>query len=89
MAPHHSECDMLQRAQNWTDKIPREFNTVTIEKEGSPRKLNCYAETFDSGWCGTCHISAGPGEPGYCGPDAEEDKEEDARNKTKGRFQLI
>ena len=84
MAPHHPECDMLQRFMNWTEKIPPEFNTVTIEKiESEKRKLNCYGETFTSGWCGTCQESALPGEPGYCGTDAEDEKEKEARDKTK------
>ena len=103
MPPSHAECDMLARAKNWTERVPRDMNKIIIRKDISKVAdralypgvksnyvmLDCYAEYFQSGWCGTCLKSARPGQPGYCGEDAEDaedgkkDKKKDGKKKKK------
>ena len=31
MPPNHRECDALQRAMNWTERIPRDMNKIIIK----------------------------------------------------------
>ena len=38
MPPSHMECDMLQRAMNWTERVPREMNKIVIRKDISKDK---------------------------------------------------
>lgn len=38
MPPSHTECDMLQRAMNWTERVPREMNKIQIRKDISKEK---------------------------------------------------
>ena len=99
MPPNHRECDALQRAMNWTERIPRDMNKIIIKKDikqdpearyeglkSNYALLDCYAESFQNGWCGTCLESAGPGQPGYCGKKAEDNKDEDEEVDTEKRF---
>lgn len=98
MPPNHAECDMLARSKNWTERVPKDMNKIIIRKDISKLAdreklypgvksnyvmLDCYAEYFQSGWCGTCLKSAGPGQPGYCGADAEDEKMEEDEEKRK------
>ena len=91
MPPSHAECDMLARSKNWTERVPKDMNKIIIRKDISKLKdraklypgvkskyvmLDCYAEYFQSGWCGTCLKSARPGQPGYCGEGAAESEED-------------
>ena len=72
-APFHPECDLLQRAMNWTERVPARMNKIIIRrniKDEEDRaikwpgvtsdeiELPCYAETGNSGWCGTCLTAA-------------------------------
>ena len=98
MPPSHPECDMLARSKNWTERVPRDMNKIIIRKDISKLAdrsrlypgvksnyvmLDCYAEYFQSGWCGTCLKSARPGQPGYCGQDKEDDKKKKKKDKKK------
>ena len=68
-APFHPECDLLQRAMNWTERVPARMNKIIIRRNirdeedrdtkwpgvtSDEIELPCYAETGHSGWCGTC-----------------------------------